>query len=72
MVVAAKKNSLKWKKKYDARVSRQQEVKIQRRGMVLRMNTSNEEYTVTMYFLSNITQSDAGILWPKQETDTKL
>ena len=37
-----------------------------------KMETSKEEYIVAMYFLSNITQSDAGILWPKQETDTKL
>ena len=73
-VVTAKKNSLKWKEKHDARVSRQQEVKIQRRDMVLRkkMETSKEEYIVAMYFLGNITQRDAGILWPEQEINTKL
>ena len=42
--------------------------------MVLRkkMETSKEEYIVAMYFLGNITQSDAGILWPEQEINTKL
>ena len=73
--VATKNNSLKWKKKHDARVSREQEAKIQRRDIMVfrkKIENSKEEYIVAMYFLSNITQSDAGILWQKQETDTKL